>query len=122
MARRLGWFDLRNNHQRKKDEDRFLKQVFPLGEEQKDCELAILKQLVPTLKPADALYQLIQIKGIMQSDDAEWEQDDWEKTQLAKRLKPDERKKLFALAKESFCWKSIEEIPTPEAMLEKLVI
>lgn len=111
MARKLGWFDLRNSHQRKKDESRFLSQVFPLGEAQKEKELALLKALLPSMKPEDSLYQLIQIKQILLSDDAEWERKDWEETQLAKRLKPEAREKLFALAKEAITWKSVEEIP-----------
>lgn len=120
MARHLGWFDQRNARQRKKDSERYVSRMFPLGDEQKEKELALLKELIPSMKPLDSLYQLLQIKDILLSDDKEWEQSDWEETVLSKRLDPEVRRILFALAESSIHWQSLEQIPTAEEFRKTL--
>lgn len=118
MARRLGWFDLTSPRERQRQEKEYRSKMFPLGEEQRSRELTLLAELIPSMPAQDSLYQLLQVKEILQSDDPAAEQEDWEETQLARRLSPENRRLIFAMARSSLTWQSLEDIPAAAALRE----
>ena len=90
--------------------------MFPLGEEQRRRELALLAELIPSMPAQDSLYQLLQVKEILQSDDPAADRQDWEETNLARRLSPENRRLIFAVARSSLTWQSLEDIPDAAAL------
>ena len=111
MARRFAWLDLRNARDRQRDEERLQKAVFPLGPVQREKELQLLAKRIPSMKTADALYQVVVIKGILTGEDPQREQEDWEETRLAQLLTPQQKEALFTFAKEALSWASLDDIP-----------
>lgn len=111
MARRIGWFDTSTKAQRKKKEERYESQMFPLGPAQKEAELKLLTELLPHMPAGQSLYYLLQFKEIVRSEDREEDYADWSRTNLAKQLSEGDRRLLWAVAEDSLAWKSLEDIP-----------
>ena len=116
MARRFAWFDLTSPRERERQEKMYRSKMFPLGEEQRRRELALLAELIPSMPAQYSLYQLLQVKEILQSDDPAADRQDWEETNLARRLSPENRRLIFAVARSSLTWQSLEDIPDAAAL------
>lgn len=64
MGKRISWFDMVSLKEKKQQEEKYNKLIFPFGLNQKEKELELLKQLIPSKKPEDSLYQIVLLKEI----------------------------------------------------------
>lgn len=64
MGKRISWFDMVSSKEKKRQEEKYNKMIFPFGQAQKEKELELLKRLIPSKKSEDSLYQVVLLKEI----------------------------------------------------------
>ena len=119
----FGWLEFRPKKKREADEQAYIEKYFPLGQEQRSCESALLKELLPKLDTAEATYHLLQIKEYLaesKGDKAELYAKirDWSKSGAVRDLSEEDKIGLIAAAKLITVCKDIDAFPDKAMVME----
>lgn len=69
MGRRITVFDFVSAKERKRREEEFFRQSFPLGEAQKEKERELLQALFPGKSKQSVLYNMLTLKDAIREED-----------------------------------------------------
>ncbi len=124
MGKKITWFDMISKDERKHQEEKYNNMMFPFGLDQRDKELALLKELIPNKKGEDCLYQVILLKEIfltsdshlsykecLENRDIQEELYDWEKGILTSKFTNDEKDCLCKFAYKCLHIEKLEDLP-----------
>lgn len=121
MRGKIRWLDMESRKDREKREKRYEQQMFPMGERQKAAELALLEQVVRSVKPQDALYQLLQVREILINETDEGERQaqlrEWRDSRLARKLSDADVSLLIRLVPRIRECEDMETFPTAAEVL-----
>lgn len=117
----FSWFKITTRREREKQEKKYQKRMFPLGDGQREKELALLAALFPGKKdPGELLYQLICVKECMLEEDEEDRQAAlarWRAGTLVQEYTSREKAVFLALERLEHACASLEEFPNQEQLL-----
>ncbi|MBQ6735515.1 MAG: hypothetical protein IJR00_11495 [Lachnospiraceae bacterium] len=121
MGRRITVFDFVSAKERKRREEEFFRQSFPLGEAQKEKEKELLQALFPGKSKQSVLYNMLTIKdAIREEDDLPSAVAYWKGEVPTQDLTPEEQELMIRYTLKSIRTQSLEQYPDAEHVTEWL--
>lgn len=109
--------------EKEKREKEYYAKMFPFGEEQKEHDKELLKELVrANVKENEKLYQLLVVREALQETDAELQRrhlENWYNNRLMKRYSPTDIAVIYAIAQIELQSATLEELAQKETILEQ---
>lgn len=123
MAGIVNWFTFTSKEERKRQEEDYYRQMFPLGEAQRRREEELLERCIMTaISSNEKVYQLQIVKEALREPEEDRKQmalKKWYQAALAKKLPPGERAMVLALGElEQGCC-VVEELPSLEEIRQR---
>lgn len=123
----LDWFKWESKATREARQAKYSQRMFPLGPKQKEWEINTLKELFPKKRDVTELhYDLLTLRetiinATLPADDDDYQSiqegmDDWNKNNFSRMRKDGSAKTLKAMAYLESAAKSLEELPSIEAI------
>lgn len=121
LGKGISWFESVSRKEQERREKQYYKKMFPLGEQQKDRELELLRQfsVLRAVKAQDLLYYLVCVKECLQvEEDEEREANlcEWRGSRLAKTMSREAQDVIIALAMLEEDCESLEQFPSKEGI------